>query len=36
MDDVDIYAVVFFVGLFCLIGFMGYLEHVETMGRCLK
>ena len=36
MDDIDIYAIVFVVGLFSLIGFIAYLGHVETMAGCLK
>ena len=36
MNDIDIYAVVFTVGLFCLIGFIAYLGHIETMAGCLK
>jgi hypothetical protein len=36
MDDIDISAIVFAVGLFCLIGFIAYLGHVETMAGCVK
>jgi hypothetical protein len=35
MDDIDIYAVVFVVGLFCLIGFLAYLDYLEGMAGCL-
>lgn len=32
----DWFFTAFYVGLFCLIGFMSYLEHLEKMAGCLK